>query len=91
MNKRKIEQKNLARITTWLSLNPLGVSILPNKIKKEIDKRYSSKYLGRKWRNIEQKAFELGLFEYTELLDEELFIPTIKGMKLILKYYRHEK
>lgn len=88
---KKIKEKNLARITIWLSLTPLGISILPNKIKKEIDKRYTSKYLGKKWRDIEQRAFELGLFEYRELPNEELFIPTTKGIKLILKYYRREK
>ena len=91
MNKQKIREKNLARITEWLTAPDICISLLPNKIRKEIARRYTSKYLGKKWRNIEQQAFELGLFEYRELPNEELFIPTTKGIKLILKYYHHEK
>ena len=90
MNKRKIKEKNLARIVEWLTAPDICVSLLPNKIRKEIGKRYDSKYLSKKWRDIEQKAFELGLFEYTELLDEELFIPTTKGIKLVSKYYSYK-
>lgn len=86
MNKRKIKEKNLARIVEWLTAPDIYVSLLPNKIRKEIGKRYTSKYLGKKWRDIEQKAFELGLFEYRDL-NEELFIPTTKGIKLVSKYY----
>jgi hypothetical protein len=87
MNKRKLKEKNLARIVEWLTTPDIYVSALPNKIRKEIGKRYTSKYLGKKWRDIEQQAFELGLFRYKEL-EEEAFILTAKGLKLIIKYYK---
>ena len=86
MNRKKLHEKNLARIVEWLTAPDVCEANLPDKVRKEIGNRYRSRYLGEKWRRIEQEAYKMRLFELYET-SEYTYRPTWSGERLIRKYY----
>ena len=84
---KKIKLKNLARITEYVTCFDLNVCNLPQKIIKQISKRNKNPRTYKKWARIEQRAYELGLFEVPSWEWATNMDITRKGQELVNKFY----
>lgn len=86
MNKKKLHEKDLARVVVYLTAPFEAYMDLPRKIRRKLLNRKTG-YLAQKWKKLEQEAYDRGLFHYYEYEYSESFTPTESGQKLINKYY----
>ena len=88
MNKKKLHEKDLARVVIYLTVPFEAYMDMPRKVRRKIMYRYK-KYLVKKWKDLEQEAYDKGLFHVRGLDSycDLSFTPTESGQKLINKYY----
>lgn len=86
MNRKKLHEKDLARIVIFLTAPWTETIDLPRKVRRELLNR-RTEYLSQKWKKLEQEAYDRRLFDYYDYEYTELFTPTDSGQKLINKYY----